>query len=251
MTAIFLKHIPCETCGSKDNNAIYDDGHQYCFGCRTYKPGRVPIHRVHNPDLWIANKVSDFPADAQQEIPAKPLKWLLNYGVTQQLANSKGIYWSPFRQCLCWQVISPSGHILGWSTRNFSPDAKVKANHYGGIHDDINIVGTQSPVTFGSDGDTTLVLVEDYISAIKVGTIIPCMPLYGCTINLNSLQAIAKRFKGVILWLDSDKLDNARKIAQKASLAGLTGQVLYTELDPKCYSTSDIHGYLKTLNLDL
>lgn len=34
----FIKHIPCENCGSKDNNSMYDDGHQYCFGCSTYTP---------------------------------------------------------------------------------------------------------------------------------------------------------------------------------------------------------------------
>ena len=29
----FIKHIPCDSCGSKDNNSLYDDGHTYCFGC--------------------------------------------------------------------------------------------------------------------------------------------------------------------------------------------------------------------------
>ena len=27
----FIKHIPCEACGSKDNNSLYDDGYTYCF----------------------------------------------------------------------------------------------------------------------------------------------------------------------------------------------------------------------------
>ena len=31
----FVKHIPCEACGSKDNNSLYTDGHTYCFGCET------------------------------------------------------------------------------------------------------------------------------------------------------------------------------------------------------------------------
>lgn len=29
----FLKHLPCEKCGSSDANSLYDDGHQYCFAC--------------------------------------------------------------------------------------------------------------------------------------------------------------------------------------------------------------------------
>jgi twinkle protein len=29
----FLRHIPCEHCGSKDANSLYDDGHTHCFSC--------------------------------------------------------------------------------------------------------------------------------------------------------------------------------------------------------------------------
>lgn len=29
----FVKHIPCEHCGSKDANSLYDDGHTHCFSC--------------------------------------------------------------------------------------------------------------------------------------------------------------------------------------------------------------------------
>jgi twinkle protein len=35
----FLHHIPCESCGSRDNNSLYSDGHEYCYGCGAYKPG--------------------------------------------------------------------------------------------------------------------------------------------------------------------------------------------------------------------
>jgi twinkle protein len=32
----FVMHVSCEHCGSKDNAALYDDGHTYCFGCHTH-----------------------------------------------------------------------------------------------------------------------------------------------------------------------------------------------------------------------
>ena len=28
----------CEKCGSSDANALYSDGHTYCFSCETYTP---------------------------------------------------------------------------------------------------------------------------------------------------------------------------------------------------------------------
>ena len=37
----FLYHAPCEKCGSKDNVAVYDDGHTYCFGCGTTTRGEA------------------------------------------------------------------------------------------------------------------------------------------------------------------------------------------------------------------
>jgi twinkle protein len=35
----FLKHIPCENCGSSDANSLYSDGHQFCFACNTHVKG--------------------------------------------------------------------------------------------------------------------------------------------------------------------------------------------------------------------
>jgi len=35
----FIQHVPCDSCGSTDANSLYDDGHQYCFGCQTYVKG--------------------------------------------------------------------------------------------------------------------------------------------------------------------------------------------------------------------
>lgn len=32
----FLRHEPCEKCGSTDANSVYDDGHSYCFACNAY-----------------------------------------------------------------------------------------------------------------------------------------------------------------------------------------------------------------------
>ena len=33
----FIKHIPCEACGSSDGNSLYDDGHTYCHVCNNYE----------------------------------------------------------------------------------------------------------------------------------------------------------------------------------------------------------------------
>lgn len=35
----FVQHVPCEKCGSRDNGAMYTDGHVYCFGCGAWTGG--------------------------------------------------------------------------------------------------------------------------------------------------------------------------------------------------------------------
>lgn len=48
----FVMHIPCENpeCGSSDANALYDDGHTYCFACNTTKQGvDAPTETVESP----------------------------------------------------------------------------------------------------------------------------------------------------------------------------------------------------------
>jgi twinkle protein len=35
----FLRHIPCENCGSSDANSLYSDGHQFCFSCNSHVKG--------------------------------------------------------------------------------------------------------------------------------------------------------------------------------------------------------------------
>ncbi len=38
MEAEFVRHEPCDVCGSSDANSLYTDGHHYCFSCNTYTP---------------------------------------------------------------------------------------------------------------------------------------------------------------------------------------------------------------------
>ena len=39
----FITHVPCEGCGSSDANAIYDDGHTYCFSCQAHVNSKEEI----------------------------------------------------------------------------------------------------------------------------------------------------------------------------------------------------------------
>lgn len=233
----FSHHEPCPQCGSKDNLAVYSDGHKFCFGCKYYRPGKENIHQVFSQLPSSPPKNKDYPHDVTNNIPTIPLKWLLSCGITFGDTQQFGIEWSPFREMVVWKIYNPEGTTLGWQGRCFSALAKTKYYISGDIHRDICILGEQK--------STTIVLVEDYISAIRVSSHLPCMPLFSCTINLEALQALSKQFSTIIVWLDADKLDNARKIGLNASLLGLQHHILYTPKDPKNYSNSEIKQYLE------
>lgn len=47
----FLKHIPCEECGSSDGNSLYTDGHTYCFVCNAHKKGETTMNTVVEFDI--------------------------------------------------------------------------------------------------------------------------------------------------------------------------------------------------------
>ena len=61
MKSNYVRKTSCSECGSKDNMAIYDDGHGYCFGCgHTYqppkdKPRKSFIKTVKKPLLKFVN----------------------------------------------------------------------------------------------------------------------------------------------------------------------------------------------------
>ncbi len=45
----FIKHIPCDACGSSDANSLYSDGHQYCSVCKAYVPGEGDGKEIDQP----------------------------------------------------------------------------------------------------------------------------------------------------------------------------------------------------------
>ena len=240
----FLYHEPCPACGSKDNLAVYDDGHKYCFGCHWQEQGLISLRNVFKSSLEAAGAPqarSSYPSDAQSDfIRLDALQWLLKSHITQEQRQQWNIQWSPNRQMLCWPITAfVSNARLGWQGRCFAPDAKTKTVIYGSIHDNVCVLAQQWPLP------NTVVMVEDYISAIRVSTYYPCVPLFGCNSTIRDLETLFSHFDKLVVWLDSDKLDNARKIAQKASLIGFDARVCYTELDPKAYSNEDIKNYLK------
>ncbi len=40
----FVRHLPCDVCGSSDAASLYTDGHTFCFSCNAYTKGEGDVH---------------------------------------------------------------------------------------------------------------------------------------------------------------------------------------------------------------
>ena len=239
----FIGYQPCPKCQDRgrdnagDNLAIYDDGSAHCFSCGFH---RHPKHYVRKPDEEVRTEdKARLPSDFSREVPVKAWKWLLQYGLGLK-------YWTPYcgysekDERLIITVGTPIDFSIG---RYFGDDEGIQGKRkwwcYGDAHKASHICGT--PETSGS-----IVLVEDIVSAHKVGQITSCIPLFGTNIFDSVVSTLRLYKKPVIMWLDKDQQDHARKRAARlAMLTGCEVSYVFSDSDPKELSFEKIKGVLK------
>lgn len=81
----FIHHAPCNVCGSKDNAAVYSDGHSYCFGCGHIESGDKIVNTTPNLEKQINFIDYEVVELGRRKLDINTLK-KFNYGV----GSSKG-----------------------------------------------------------------------------------------------------------------------------------------------------------------
>ena len=81
MTSNFLKHLPCENCGSSDANSLYDDGHTHCFKC-----GHTVFEHQYEERTVMRDAVAPRKVDIRGQIKSIP-----DRGITQQTCEKFGV----------------------------------------------------------------------------------------------------------------------------------------------------------------
>lgn len=226
----FIRHIPCPKCGSKDNCGEYSD-HFWCFGCKYHK-FKDDLESLRNRikarnDFKDVLQVLDIEVDS--DIPKEAMQWILKYGITPQEILDNNIGWNSEGQLL---VLLKTPEY--WQARTFGGH-KIKYNSNG-----------VKPLTIYGNG-STLVCVEDILSAIKISRLSPefcALPLLGSSLPDTWIPELQARFNSVVIWLDRDKAINAIKISRNLKQRGINSSVVVSPLDPKEYSTIDIKKYL-------
>lgn len=255
--AIFLRHTGCDRCGSSDALAHYSDGSSYCFSCGVpggaSRPGFVRVAEEDDEQVVPPNDLSyDFPIEVFQWIDLTGLK------IEELIKNGYFFSKSTFQLVRVFHEgdggeLRPNSwkNCSAYETRSFNKSLRgpkstfrgSKETTRGGVQAHRHLqqeAGSEDGAGHGQEGDESVcIIVEDSLSAIKCGRHYDSFPLFGSTVSKNKLTNLIKPYDRVVVWLDSDKLNNARQIADRIKMLGKQSQVVYTELDPKYLNVKD------------
>lgn len=99
------------------------------------------------------------------------------------------------------------------------------------------------------DGADTVVLVEDQVSAARLGKYVTTVALMGCHLNNTLMLFLAKHTKHLKICLDFDALDKAVKMAEKVAPYFHTTQVLTLNEDVKNMTPEALREYVESNHL--
>ena len=257
-------HTRCPACAangrdtSKNNLAVYDDGHAWCFSCSHYEPPTESTklekikRNLSNIDAYMqGSPVMDgkpaaddlyWPKDYVKDIPSYALTWLKEDGIRDDEIEKHQMGYSKIHDLLVMPVFDKDNNLIMWQGRSFSmtslgnPKTPKYLTH--GPKSDIMYL-TGSPNCISSP----IILTEDLLSSIKVGRSYQSMPIWGSTIALGMLKKLSESFSAVGIWLDPDKRVESVKMALRASQF-LPAFSIFSALDPKKYTTDSIRDFI-------
>ena len=104
--ADFVRHEPCDKCGSSDANALYTDGSMWCFSCQTYTSGDseendTPLPPGQKPDnSLLSGSVKELRARKIDEATCRKFDYRVGeyQGQTVQIATYKDRQGKPVAQ---------------------------------------------------------------------------------------------------------------------------------------------------------
>jgi len=252
-----IRHEACPECGpiadgAGDNLGVYDDGHKWCFACAHYvgvfgEPSladmRGRLVKANTGQLTLSLPIV-LPADHTYILPAHALIWLRMYGITDEELNQQKVGWSADLQRLILPLYDATGGLLFWQGR-YCPTEPVPGEKR---HKYIN--RGQPDVTLAIFGrekvlvPSSICVVEDFFSAIKVGRVMPTLCLWGSELSMTKIRRLALLYSELVIWLDTDKAAYSARCEIKARPYFDRVGAIYTQCDPKTYTTGVITRWI-------
>lgn len=219
----------------------------YCFRC-----GKVVEFEPY-PELSLQEKLTKLkaarnadeyhesstalPEPANFDLSSWPTThraWLHRAGLFNSDIESLGIYYNPVTDRVVLPVVS-DGKVCYWQARGFD---KTRAKY-------LNPRVADPPCAkFGSG--PYIVLVEDFLSAYRVGQHAEAWALLGTALKAGALAALLSDPRPVAVWLDPDAAGRTkgRQAALTLRTYGKAVRILASDADPKLLSSSQIKEVL-------
>jgi len=226
----------------KHNGYVY-----YCHHCGfsgfEYRAGMAPHPAKEGADGSpgdAGDSRHDLACPDPRLWPAQATEWTRGGGVTDAELEHYGYRYSSDHNCVSIPCYL-GGTLTGYQERMLGGgSAKYLTRRKG-----TSVLAFDSgPVT-----DSYLcVLVEDALSAVRVGRQYRTVALCGTSLKTEVLALLAEDHDDFLVWLDMDNPEVRAKgysIQKRLSLFGDCGIVGYTGKDPKEYSDEEIHRIVK------
>jgi hypothetical protein len=243
--------IECpENCGSGEKLSVNHSIKSYWCNC--YRCGFADSEFKGAQSLAELKRINDLneaaatieltlelPKDFTNDIPLHGRIWLYGGGISEPTWSKYNIGYSKYLDRVILPVYDDSGNLEWYQCRALHSGQKPK--YLQPARDRSKVMFRVGPS--GGD-DKRVVLVEDILSAIRVGQHIPTRSLLGTKITDSQASELAE-YSRVITWLDSDRAgrQGSYKIRRTLSLITDVGDIV-TEKDPKELSDKEIRNYL-------
>jgi hypothetical protein len=199
----------------------------------------------------LAERETKLPKDFTTDIPASEAIWLYKAGVSHAIARHYGFGYSASLRRVILPVYE-NKKLMGFTARStigekpkyierMVPEAIFRADP---------AVGLASEAGWREAVGPDLVLVEDILSAVRVGRVVrqACSVLGTSVSYLQTHSILAGQSKGlrIAVWLDPDKagVTGAFRLVRSLAVMGHDVQQIKTKKDPKYYSNREIREWL-------
>ncbi len=182
----------CPQCGGGHKSkpyCIYQNG-AFCFSCNYTKSSDRSFSITRN----IQTQMPDFP-DAVRNYSAFPItvkRWLLERGVGEELCRKHSVMCCGDNSVI-YINLDDEGKLISYQRRWIASKERR-----------IITKGVKTPTLFNESGSGFLVVVEDYLSAIRVAEQYDALCLWGTTLNYNYIKHICRQYDKIFVCLDND-----------------------------------------------
>lgn len=226
----FVRHESCPKCGSRDNLSVWSDGHKYCFGCGYYVTGDGKTLDVVRRQKVLSNPIvrqaPKLPSDASMSLPKVAVDWIEQAHLKASDAIMAGLRWSQEEGGLIIPIYDEDNALVMYQIRRFNTKPK---------YENRGVLGNFLPVEDSKSNNRIVVVVEDFLSSLRVSSFADAMPLLGSHLPSITATRLSKCYDRLLIWLDNDKKREALRYYAQYRVLFEEVKVLITSQDPKLY----------------